>query len=256
MENNFKMMFIVLLITLISGGCASTARVQESNQATTVIEKTVSDDEIYPINIISEEQTITNETSISETEVYSQSIENEFFFKDISEKNKYNVQHSFFSEIIPPELSLQITIESQYEKGTLYKIKCDFTEDFPERYETGTDRLSLGYFYVPDNSNTIYRIREENMTDEVMQSEESVIAAGTIVCQEEELEDVLEEDEKGWHEWITADVDLREYHCYNNLTETGFYERFVWKRGYGLLYYTSGYGAERDMIELRGEANE
>lgn len=208
---------------------------------------------LYGCNKSAQKMNLVISKSIGNEDIIVRSVrKNEFFFEDISQEKNYNVRHSFFSEI-PPELSLQITMESQYEGGNLYKIRCDFTEDFPERYESGTDRLSLGYFYVQNNTNTIYRICEENMTDEVMKSEEDIIFVGSVVCQEEELEDILSADERGLHEWIIVDADLREYHSYNNLTETGFYEQFIWKRGHGLVYYVSGYGAEKDMIELNAQ---
>lgn len=173
-----------------------------------------------------------------------------FFFEDITNETVYSVQHSFFSDVIPDELLLQITTVSQYENGKLYQIKCDFDEDFPGRYELGFDRFSLGYFYIQDNSATIYRIREEDMTNEIMDSEEKIMSVGTVVCQEQEKKDILGEGENGWHEWIVVDDDRREYHSYNNLTGTGFYEQFIWERGHGLIYYTSGLGADKDMMEL------
>ena len=40
------------------------------------------------------------------------------------------------------------------------------------------------------------------------------------------------------------------YRSYNDLTETGYYERFVWEKGKGLIEYKSGFGAERDRIYL------
>lgn len=173
-----------------------------------------------------------------------------FFFEDITNVTVYSVKHSFFSDVIPDEMLLQINMVSQYEDGKLYQIKCDFDENFPGRYELGFDRFSLGYFYILDNSATIYRIREEDMTNEVMDSEEKIMSAGTVVCQEKEKKDILGEGENGWHEWIVVDNDRREYHSYNDLTGTGFYEQFIWERGYGLIYYTSGFGADKDMIEM------
>lgn len=174
---------------------------------------------------------------------------NDFFFDDITTKRIYNVRQSLSDEI-PLEMSLRITLSSQYENGRLYRIECDYVEHFPERYEGGVDRLSLGYFYVQDNSSVIYQIREENMTDELEKSEEKIMSAGTVVCQEKEKKDILGEGENGWHEWIVVDNDRREYHSYNDLTGTGFYEQFIWERGYGLIYYTSGFGADKDMIEM------
>jgi|InofroStandDraft_1065614.scaffolds.fasta_scaffold80913_2 hypothetical protein len=88
------------------------------------------------------------------------------------------------------------------------------------------------------------------MTNEIMGSEEKIMSAGTVVCQEQEKRDILGAGENGWHEWIVVDDEQREYHSYNNLTETGFYEQFIWERGYGLIYYMSGFGADKDRMEL------
>jgi aminopeptidase C len=43
----------------------------------------------------------------------------------------------------------------------------------------------------------------------------------------------------------------REYHSYNNLTGTGFYEQFIWEDAKGLVTYKSGFGAEKNDIELQ-----
>lgn len=62
-------------------------------------------------------------------------------------------------------------------------------------------------------------------------------------------EDSLKE-EKGWHEEIMVEGTVCTYRSYNDLTETGYYERFVWEKGKGLIEYKSGFGAERDRIYL------
>ena len=59
------------------------------------------------------------------------------------------------------------------------------------------------------------------------------------------------EGKKGWHESITVNGDICEYRSYNDLTETGYYEGFLWEKGKGMLEYRSGVGAEMDGIELQ-----
>lgn len=222
---NKKVITIIILVCVILSMCGFKRFVQK---ATLTLEK---QQEVETINV-------------------SKINNNNFFCEDITKEKVYYVRHSFFTDVIPDEILLQITMASQYENGKLYRVKCDFDKDFPGRYELGYDRFSLGYFYIQDNGDTIYRIREEDMTDEVMDSEEKIMLAGTVVCQEKEKKDILGDGENGWHEWIVVDNDRREYHSYNNLTETGFYEQFIWEPGYGLIYYTSGFGAESDMIEM------
>ncbi len=64
------------------------------------------------------------------------------------------------------------------------------------------------------------------------------------------LEHALSETEAGFHHYIDVENDEIIYHSYNNLTETGYYETFVWKIGVGLIQYKSGFGAERESIKL------
>ena len=257
---NKKVIVVTILscITLSMCGCKRFVQEEASTvqeEASTAQEETSTVQE--ETSIAQEEtSTIQVETSTSEKQQEVESINaskinnSNFFFEDITKEKVYHVRHSFFTDAIPDEVLLQITMESQYESGKLYRIKCDFDEDFPGRYDLGYDRFSLGYFYVQNDSATIYRIREGDMTNEIMDSEEKIMSAGTVVCQEQEKKDILGEGENGWHEWIAVDDDRREYHSYNNLTETGFYEQFVWEQGKGLIYYTSGFGADKDMMEI------
>lgn len=95
----------------------------------------------------------------------------------------------------------------------------------------------------------IYFVREEGIQDEA-ESANEIIDRGTLICSKEGKEDTLEEGERGWHESILADGSRREYHGYNNLVETGYYECFVWEMGKGPVEYRSGYGAEAEAIAL------
>jgi hypothetical protein len=56
--------------------------------------------------------------------------------------------------------------------------------------------------------------------------------------------------EPGWHHYVTVNGDIIESHSYDKQVESGYYETFIWEKGRGLIYYASGYGAERDSIEL------
>lgn len=44
--------------------------------------------------------------------------------------------------------------------------------------------------------------------------------------------------------------DERKYCAYNNEIESGYFETYIWERDVGLKYCKSGYGAERDLVEL------
>ncbi|MCM1553583.1 MAG: hypothetical protein NC092_12955, partial [Butyrivibrio sp.] len=111
----------------------------------------------------------------------------------------------------------------------------------------------LGYFYV--TSDEIWLLRGEDVLSHI-ETKDDIISPGTVICAKEGTEDKLG-DEKGWHEYLEIREDSCIYHGWNDKVETGFYERFVWKMGEGLVCYISGYGAMRSHLEIyigeRGE---
>ena len=98
-------------------------------------------------------------------------------------------------------------------------------------------------------------LRGEDILNEIT-SEEDILSRGKIVCQDEELKDSLDENQKGEHEYMLLDKNQRQYHSYNNLVESGFYETFVWEQNMGLVSYRSGFGAEKDAIEIYLESED
>jgi hypothetical protein len=174
---------------------------------------------------------------------------NPFFFLNDVSKARYKSRFTFFSEdTLPNEMELLVTEVLNFENGILYELRLDYDKDFDNRHLFGWDRFQLGYFYVQKDK--IIMIRGINVLDKI-KSEEDIFKECNIVCQEKEHNDALGENEKGWHEYILADGNRREYHGYNTLTETGFYEMFIWEEGKGLVEYKSGFGAEKDDIELQ-----
>ena len=165
-----------------------------------------------------------------------------YFFPENIDTCVYRVQSS---ELSIEEIHLTITEIRRFEEGSLYELKCDDYAEGANVY--GTSGLYLGLFFVQGDK--IYFIREEDVKEELV-SVEIITDQGTLVCREEESADALDVEERGWHESITADGSRREYRGYNTLTETGYYEGFVWEQGKGLIEYRSGYGAGRDAVEL------
>lgn len=45
-------------------------------------------------------------------------------------------------------------------------------------------------------------------------------------------------------------------HEYNNQVETGYYETIIWKKNVGITLYKSGYGAQRDSMEIELEESD
>lgn len=170
-----------------------------------------------------------------------------YFFPENIDTCVYRVQSS---ELSIEEIALTIMEIRCFEEGSLYELKWDDDKEGVDAY--GTSGLYLGLFFVQGDK--IYFIREEDVKEELV-SVESITELGTLVCQEEERADALDAGERGWHESITADGSRREYRGYNTLTETGYYEGFVWEQGKGLVECRSGYGAARDAVELYLEEN-
>lgn len=168
-----------------------------------------------------------------------------FFLEGIS-KARYKSRFTFFCDNqLPTEVELLITEVSTFDDGVLYKMQIDCNEEFEGRYYYEWDRFQLGYFYVKNDK--IIMLRGEDIQDKI-KSESDVTKLGSVVCQNEEIKDELDEGEKWWHESITAEGSTREYYSYNALSETGFYETLIWEDG--LKFYKSGFGAEKDDIEL------
>lgn len=140
------------------------------------------------------------------------------------------------------EFDISVTEVKRFEEGSLYQLELNCNEEIQDEY--GVDRKHLGFFMVLDDR--IYLINDEDEFKTVGE----IVNAGTLVCSEEGKKDTLDENACGWHEYILVDGNRREYHGYNDLTETGYYECFVWELGKGLVEYRSGYGAEADAIQL------
>ena len=151
-------------------------------------------------------------------------------------------------ELVEKEVVLHVTEVQAFEEGTLYELKIDSDMEARDTHAGYRgDWRNFGLFYVQGDE--IYFIRAEEAQSEY-QTVEEILDAATIVCSEDGKEDTLDEDERGWHEFILAEGDRREYHGYSTMVETGYYEHFYWEKGKGLVTYESGYGALADGIEM------
>lgn len=167
---------------------------------------------------------------------------NPFFFKEDISSVEYNGQ-LLFDDIINNSVRLDINKIAQLNDGELYELRLQAIEGIPD------DRLSLGYLYVQEDK--IYKIEYGDEKIKQFISSEEVPEGSAIICQANEIKDELGKGETGWHHYLTIDGDKCEYHSYNNSIETDYYESFTWEKGKGLINYRSGFGAERDAIELK-----
>lgn len=171
-----------------------------------------------------------------------------FFANEVITREYIAVFSGFYEEPEYLEVTLLVTEVQRYKDGILYELKIESDGEELEKYkEYRGDWQYIGLFFVQGEE--IYLIRGEVAPNE-FQTAEEFQNIGTLVCNETGKEDSLEENEKGWHEYIVVDGDRREYHAYSNMVETGYYECFVWEAGKGLVRYWSGYGARSNDIEL------
>lgn len=192
-----------------------------------------------------------------------------YWFPSGTKVQSVNLKSTYDLEI-PDELDLLITPVADYPNGNLYGLWLDWKNNYFEQTEyDGWDRRNLGYFYVEEDS--IYRVRvitEEfsplfdpastsARTDAITEdedittwNEEDFKSKGSLVCQNNPMEDKLDKKVKGFHESIEIDNNNSIYKSYYNRVETDFYENFIWERGKGLVHYWSGYGAASMHIEI------
>ena len=167
--------------------------------------------------------------------------EKSFFFNSNIKTMQY--EGSFlFDDVVKEKVNLNINKLAILNDGELFELKIDPIAGIPD------ESLNLGYFYVQKDK--IYKIEptEENLN--LLKTSNKLPNNSVMVCQNEALKDSLTQEEKGWHQYILVNGDKREYHSYNNLVETGYYESFTWEKECGLVNYSSGYGAGANSIEL------
>lgn len=145
--------------------------------------------------------------------------------------------------MIERDVYIQVEKIAQLKSGVIYKLKIQPIRGVPE------ERLFLGMFYVQKDK--IYKIEYTRDIVDSMRKWGKIPTGSNIVCQEEEIEDYMKQNKKGFHQYLLVQGDLREYHSYNNGVESGYFETYVWERNIGLKYYKSGFGAEKNLVELK-----
>lgn len=245
-----KLLILILAIGLIVAGCEnSNSNINNSTKNNNVKSSNLSQQTSSNLNnnIAASEniesknnlnESASNKNSSSNTE----SKKNEFFFNNKEQYVKYN-GNFLFGDVIQKDTKLNINKLSNLKYGELYELKIDSIDNVPD------NRLNLGYFYVQEDK--IYKINPTKENFYKLTKNEQIPNDSVIVCQDKEIKDNLKENEKGVHKYIIANEDKREYHFFDNQTSTGYYETFIWEKSKGLIDYKSGYGADRDLIELQ-----
>jgi hypothetical protein len=175
------------------------------------------------------------------TSLASASVRNPFFFKDSESKPIFKGVFSF-DNIVKKDITLNIKKLENLKNGALYELKIESISDIPN------ERMSLGYFYVQSDKIIKYNATEKILNE--LKANKDVSGDYQVICQDTEIKDTLGQDEKGFHHSLVVSGDTREYHAFNNQTSTGYYESFIWEKDKGLVNYRSGFGAEKDAIEI------
>lgn len=181
-------------------------------------------------------------SSQTDTKITDKEIVNPYFFTNYISAQSYKGKF-LFDDIIEQDVTLNINELANFKNGKLYELKLDSIEGI------NAERLNLGYFYVQED--TIYKIAPTEQNLDILKSNEELPEDSIIVCQDTEIKDSLDDNERGFHHYLDVNGDERESHSYNNQVSTGYYESFTWKKDIGLTNYRSGYGAENDSIVLQ-----
>lgn len=182
-----------------------------------------------------------NNPNESGNAAHTQSVDNLFFFKPDVTQMRY-MGKFLFEDAIQKDIVLNINKTTELNNGIIYELKLDSIEGMPE------ERLILGYFFVQRDK--IYKIEysEDNLKKIKVSKQlpDNII----LVCQEKEIKDVVTE-KNGYNHYLEVKGDVIEYHSYNSQTNTGFFETIIWEKEKGIVSYRSGFGADRDLIELQ-----
>ena len=169
------------------------------------------------------------------------SISNNYFFSSGVKQVNYCGKF-LFKDYNEQDTILVVNEVVKHKEAILYQLKLNYVEGLNK------ERLTIGYFYI--TKDRIYKINptEENLN--YIYKKADIPADSIIICQETSIKDTVPETKKGFHNYLSINNNKCEYHSYNNATETGYYETFVWEKDKGLVQYKSGYGAELNSIEL------
>ncbi len=278
MKRWFSKGFLLLMVLLFSACGINENKEQEIEDTKIKVEDTetemkdkevedteieVKDEDVKDTEIeVEDEEVEDTETKVENTEIEEMKNE-EITSMEITTINPYFTQGNqkiwykaifCFSEALPENETISFYYLKNLGEGQLFELIIDTEEEVLSKYES---RFRLGYFYVTKDKIICLRDYMENdefiyLNDIVIEniSEELFESYGTVVFQTMAKEDILGEEEQGWHEWIEVEGDFVRYRSYGNGVESGFYERFVWEKGKGLVEYVSGFGAARDGIDL------
>ncbi len=204
------------------------------------------------------------DTPIPTTVPIAEPVNSYFFQGNITEVT----YHGFFNPLnfrsFRQDVTLHIELLKEYEEGVLYTLMLEQLDlsDVPDVSEWDyitMGRRYLGYYYVTEDAIYMVPVQdiENGYTDECNQriiEELEEDRAGfcekyALVCCENGTEDNI--DEQGYHCYVERDGDYRIYQYYNDdMSGTKFYQKIVWEKDKGIVYYNCGEGALKMHVEI------
>ena len=219
------------------------------------------------VNIIDEKQKDGNSGISIEEQEESEGINSNInpFFPYQGEESLY-ADGEYYDEnidLVESAVKLKISFIKAYENGSVYKISIESLDYYQDDrthiylYVT-TEQIYRIHAKIMGNEEVISFYNDDERLKEIFDTDEKIIAHADIVCQEEEINEDLEQGEEGRYYTVkkTGDQVVGSYLWIKPNGEIGYYEGFTWKENVGLINYYSGYGAQRDIINLNNIGNE
>lgn len=173
-----------------------------------------------------------------------------FFQKDYMDL-KANAEYEDDGKFEKSTVFAEWHLVKDYEYGSVYQLKVEPVGNLPP------ERLNT-YFYITNDK--IYRLwcyvygKNEliDFYDNILDTDEKLKNNGVVVCQDEEIEDELEEYEEGQHTILHKWKNKIIYNSYYKKAngDLNYYETLVWEEGKGLVEFTSGFRVEREILYL------
>ena len=152
------------------------------------------------------------------------------------------------------EIVAEIYLVKEYEQGNVYKFAIEPIGYLGEErtniyFYVTSDKIYRLYSYVYQDGETIEFYDNDELLVQYLDTDAKLIENGTVVCQPEGTTE-LNNQEAAYSISVDGDrvVASRSDEKVNG--ERGFYERFVWEEGKGLVEYGSGFGVEADILYL------
>ena len=276
MKRIISMLIMVISMVIILGGNSMTKsqtnnieigikeRQKDSNMEISMEGQQESD---MAVSIIEEKQEDGNSGISIEKQEESEGINSSInpFFPYQGEESLY-ANGEYYDEnmdLVESAVKLKISFIKAYENGSVYKLSMEslnyYQDDRTHIYlYVTTEQIYRIYARIMGNEEVIFFYNDDEQLKEILDTDEKIIAHADIVCQEEEINEDLEQGEEGRYYTIkkTGDQIVGSYLWIKPNGDIGYYEGFTWKEDVGLINYYSGYGAQRDIINLNNIGNE